>query len=185
MRGSAPMLPGRLAPIRPSFVDGVIQHLDRDAGIQQRHRGAGPQPTRMLALGARHLLVPHGRHVATLRGRQVRKGDRERPDGAHHVHLMAEPVHVLELLVEIEPLGPAVDRQAAAGAALIAVAAAGVGRGARKVLALAELLQDRPGPPMEMGIDNVHDGAPAGTGARPGLICFDNSRDRGWPGQCN
>src|SRR5215469_10232122 len=72
---------------------------------------------------------------------------------------MAEPVHVLELLVEIEPLGPAVDRVAAAGAAPIAVAAASIGRGLGKVRALAELLQDRAGPPVKMRVDDVHGAA--------------------------
>src|SRR5258708_1458543 len=91
------------------------------------------------------------------------EGTRERPGGADHVRLMAEAIHMLELLVEVEPLGPAVDRLAAAGAAPVAVAAAGIALGPGKVRALAKLIQDRPGPPMEMRVDYVHDRAPAGS----------------------
>ncbi len=105
------------------LVDGVVEHLDGDARVLQRHRGAGPQPARIFALRARHLLVPHQGEVAALIRRQIREGDRERPDRADHVDLMAEPVHVLELLVEIEPLGPAVEMGAGAFAPPVIVAA--------------------------------------------------------------
>src|SRR5262249_16890353 len=67
-----------------------------------------------------------------------------------------EPVHVFELLVEIEPFGPAVEELAGVGAPHVIVAAALVDSRARIVLALAELVENRPGPPMEMRIDDVH-----------------------------
>ena len=98
------------------LVDGVVQHLDGDPGVQERHRGAGPEPARISRWAPPS---PRSTFVATSRpsaGGEVGEGDRQRPDRADHVHLMAEPVHVLELLVEIELLGPAVDRHAAAGA---------------------------------------------------------------------
>ena len=170
---------------QPELVDRVIEHLDGDAGVDQRHCGARPDPARVLALRARHLLVPHRGDVTSFSsGERSEKATEERPDRADHaIDLMAEAVHMLELLVEVEPLGPAVDRLAELGAAPIAVATTVVGRGTGKILALAELLENRPRPPMKMRIDNMH--------ARllpdwylPALICLSNSRDRGRAGQC-
>src|SRR5262249_38210200 len=90
--------------------------------------------------------------------------DRQRPDRAHHVDLMAEPVHMLELLVEVEPLGPAVEDVIAALLAQIGVAAAVVALRARKAFALAQPLRDRARPPVEMRIDDVHGAVPNGAG---------------------
>src|SRR5215472_5302567 len=45
---------------------------------------------------------------------------------------------------------------ARAGAAEIAVAALVIDFGPRELAALAELVENRPGPPMEMGVDDVH-----------------------------
>ena len=65
-------------------------------------------------------------------------------------------VHVFELLVEIEPLGPGVEMLAGVGAAPIVVAAARIDPRVGEILALAQLVENRPGPPMEMRVDDVH-----------------------------
>ncbi len=134
----------------------VVDHLDRDLGVLQRHRGAGPQPARILLLRGRHLLVPHQRVVAAFSDRHVGERHRERPDRADHVDPVAEAVHVFELLVEIEPLGPGVQVLTGIGAAHVVVAAALVDLAPRVVLPRAELVENRARPPMEMGIDDVH-----------------------------
>src|SRR5262245_60098162 len=73
---------------------------------------------------------------------------------------MAEPVHVLELLVEVEPLGPAAQDIVAAVLAIISVAAAIVDLGARIGPALAHAIGNRARPPVEMRIDDVHGKSP-------------------------
>src|SRR5262249_17327310 len=108
------------------------------------------------ALRARHLLVPHEGTVAPFLDRHVGERHRERPDRADHVDLVAEAVHAFELLVEIEPLGPAVEVLAAVGAPHVIVAAAPIDPRAGVVLAPGELVENRPGPPMEMRVDDVH-----------------------------
>ena len=143
----------------------VIQHLDGDLGVLQRHRGAGPQPAGVFLLRARHLLVPHDGVVAAFLDRHVGERNRERADRAHHIDPVAEAVHVFELLVEIEPLGPAVEMSAAACTARVVVAALAVHRGPRVVLALAQLVEDRARPPMKMRIDDVHAEVPAAKSA--------------------
>ena len=137
-------------------VDRVVDHLDGDLGVLQRHRGAGPEPARIFLLRAGHLLVPHQRVVAAFLDRHVGERHRERADRADHVDAVAEAVHVFELLVEIEPLGPGVEMLAAGVAAHVVVAAALVDARLGEVLALAELLENRAGPPMKMRIDDVH-----------------------------
>src|SRR6185369_12431331 len=132
-------------------------------------------PAGIFLLRARHLLVPHDGVVATLLDRHVGEGNRERPDGADHIDAMAEAVHVFELLVEIEPLGPAVEMLAAVGAASVVVATARVDAGARVVPALAKLVENGSRPPMEMRVDDVHGGCP-GARADNGL-----SLERGVP----
>jgi hypothetical protein len=69
---------------------------------------------------------------------------------------VTEAVHVFELLVEIEPLGPGVQMLAGLGAAHVVVAATLVDPGRGEPLPLAELFENRAGPPMEMRVDNVH-----------------------------
>src|SRR5207244_9143647 len=64
--------------------------------------------------------------------RQFGEKDRERADGAHHVDPMAEAVHVRELRIEVEPVGPAVENVVPALLAQIGIAAALVDLGARK-----------------------------------------------------
>jgi hypothetical protein len=76
---------------------------------------------------------------------------------------MAEPVHVRELVAEVEPVGPAVEHVVAAVLAQIGVAALLVHLGARIGVALAEPLGNRARPPVEVGIDDVHLGFPAVT----------------------
>ena len=78
---------------------------------------------------------------------------------------------MLELFVEIKPLRPAVQMCAAAGAALIVVAAPLIALGAGILFALAQALEDGARPPVEMRIDDVHElffsalgGSPPGRG---------------------
>ena len=134
----------------------VVEHLDGDAGVLQRHRGAGPEPAGIFLLRAGHLLVPHDGVVAAFLDRHVGERDRERADRADHVDPVAEAVHVFELLVEIEPLGPGVEMLAGLGPAHVVVAAALVDPSLGEILALAELFENRAGPPMEMRVDDMH-----------------------------
>jgi len=69
---------------------------------------------------------------------------------------MAEAVHVFERLVEVEPLGPGVEVATAALPAVIAVTALVVDVGLGEILAFAQLVENRSGPPMEMRVDDVH-----------------------------
>ena len=156
---------GQIDAHQAQAVDRVIDHFDRRAGILQRHRGAGPQPAGIFLLRAGHLLVPHDGVVAAFGERHVGERHRERADRADHVDLMAEARHVFELLVEIEPLGPAVEMLAAVGTAPIIVAAARIDPRVGEILALAQLVENRPGPPMEMRVDDVH-GALLPSGSR-------------------
>ena len=168
----------------------MVEHFDRDFSVLQRHRGAGPQPARIFALRARHLLVPHHRIIASLARRHVRKCNGERPDRAHDVDLVAEPVHVRELLVEIEPIGPAVEVRAGAVAAPVVVTAVGVAPSAWESLPLAKLVEHRARPPMEMGVDDVHGFLPClarsvWTKTRNWRPSPFDSRDARSLGQCN
>jgi hypothetical protein len=113
-------------------------------------------PALAQSLRARHLLVPHDGVVAALLDRHVGEGNRERPDRADHVDPVAEAVHVFELLVEIEPLRPGIEMLAAGGSAHVVVAAALVDPGLGEFAALAQLVENRAGPPMEMRVDDVH-----------------------------
>src|SRR5207253_11475469 len=83
------------------------------------------------------------------------------PDRAHHIDLMAEPVHVRELPVEIEPLRPAAQDIIDIVLAQIGIAAPTVDLGARIGRALAEPLRHRTRPPVEMRINDPHVGIPA------------------------
>ena len=168
---------GKVDADQAEAVDRVVDHFDGGARVLQRHRRARPQPAGIFLLRAGHLLVPHQRVVAPFRERHVGEGDGERPDRADHVDLVAEARHVLELLVEIEPLGPGIEMRAAAGAPHVVVAAALVDFGLGEILALAELVENRPGPPVEMRIDDVH-GALLPNGLR-----FNDLNERGVPGQ--
>ncbi len=67
------------------------------------------------------------------------KRDGERTDRTHHVDLMAELVHVFELIVEIEPFRPAVEMRTGAGGALIVISAGLVDVGAGIVVRLHSL----------------------------------------------
>src|SRR5579862_5545163 len=69
---------------------------------------------------------------------------------------MAEARHIFELLVEIEPFRPGIEMLAAVRATQIIVAAAVVRARSREISALAQLVENRPRPPVEMRIDNVH-----------------------------
>ncbi len=144
----------------PQAADGILQDLDRDTCVGERDGGAGPDSVRILALRSRHVLVPLDRGVAALVGRQVREVDRERADRADDRDLVAEGVHVGELLVEVIPLGPAAQRRLLAALAQVSIAAAVVDDGARESLAAAKALEDRAGPPVEMGVDDSHPASP-------------------------
>src|SRR4029077_19244463 len=88
--------------------------------------------------------------------RHVGERHRERAYRADHVDLVAKARHVFELLVEIEPFGPGVEMAAGALPAKIAVATLVVDARLGKILALAQPVENRPGPPMEMRVDDVH-----------------------------
>ncbi len=141
-------------------MDRVIQHLDGDLRVGHRHRRAGPDAAGIFALSAGHLLVPLHRRVAALFRRQIGEGDRERPDRADDAHFVAEPVHMFELLVEIEPLRPGIQRRPALMSDII-VAAAGIFlRTADKSLRLQKRLEHAARPPVEMRVDDFHTAAP-------------------------
>src|ERR1700736_3125210 len=146
----------------PEPVDGVVHDFDRNTRILQRDRRAGPQPARIFALRAGHFLVPGDGVVASFLDWHIGEGDRERPDGADHVDIVSEPVHVFKLLVEIEPFGPAVEMLSTARAPHVVVAALPVDLGTGIFLAPAKLVENGSGPPMEMRVNDVH-GYPCGT----------------------
>ncbi len=147
---------GKIDAHKPQTIDRVVDHLDGDARILQRHRRAGPQPAGIFLLRAGHLLVPHQRVVAAFVERHVGERHRERADRADHVDLVAQARHVFELPVEIEPLGPGVEMAAAVLPAKIAVAALVVDVRPGEILALAQLVENRSRPPMEMRVDDMH-----------------------------
>ena len=60
--------------------DGIVEHLDRDPRIDERHRRARPQAAGVFLLRARHLLVPVGGGLAAFLARQVGEEHRERAD---------------------------------------------------------------------------------------------------------
>jgi hypothetical protein len=69
---------------------------------------------------------------------------------------VAKTVKILELLVEIEPLRPAVEMLTTVGAAHIVVTAERIHAGFGKASALAELFENRAGPPVKMRVNDVH-----------------------------
>jgi hypothetical protein len=64
--------------------------------------------------------------------------------------------HVFKLLVEIEPLGPGVEVLTASAAAHVVVAATVVDPRLGEAATLAELVEDRTRPPVEVRVDDVH-----------------------------
>ena len=172
---------GQVDAHQAQAIDGIVHHLDGGTGVLQRHRGAGPEPAGMFILRGRHLLVPHQRIVAPFFEWHVGERNRERADRAHHVDAVAEAVHVFELLVEIEPLGPGVEMLAGVGAAHVVVAAALVDPALGVLGALAELLEDRARPPVKVGVDDVHIGDPARASCRRPR--FNDSKGVAGPGQ--
>jgi hypothetical protein len=133
----------------------------RDIDVLQRYRTRSPDPARMFLLRAGHLFVPEHGQIAPLGGRQLGKGDRERPDGAHHVNIVAKPVHMRQLLVQIEPCGPG--GQLVIGVAVVAeidVIAVAVQFDAWIAFAFVQRFENRAGPPMKVGIDNAHNLSP-------------------------
>src|SRR5690242_7417542 len=74
---------------------------------------------------------------------------------------MSEAVHMRELIVDIEPLGPTAEELFLTSTRTEElIAATIIGLGAREIIALAQCLKDRARPPVEMGIDDVHQGSP-------------------------
>ncbi len=65
---------------------------------------------------------------------------------------------MFELLVEIEPFGPAIEMGTGIGRAVIVVSAGlvHIGAGKLRLGALTQLVEDRAGPPVKMGINDVH-----------------------------
>ncbi len=140
---------------QPELFDRVIQYVDSDFRIDQRHRGAGPDAAGISLLRARHLFVPHQRGIAAFFLGQIGEIDRERSDGGDHAHLVAKAIHVFELAIEVEPLGPAVERRAPLLPHII-IATAAVDLSRRIARAPAKAVEDFSRPPVEMGIDDTH-----------------------------
>src|SRR5262245_364461 len=133
----------------------MFQYLDRDLRIRQWNGCACPNPARILVLCARHLLVPGYCSITTLLRWQVRKIDREGTKRADNAHLMAKPIQMLQLPVEVEPLSPRIDGRSSFVSQVV-VSAAAVPFRTRKAAAHAKLLEDLSRPPVEMGIDDPH-----------------------------
>ena len=146
---------GEIHPHQSQLEDRVIQHLDGVFRVGQRYGCARPDAAWIFALRARHRLVPRNGGVTALFGRQVGEIDREGTKRTDHAHLVAKAVHMFELLIEIEPFGPTVQRWAARLSYII-VAAAAIALRTRIGAALAKLLEDASRPPMEMRIDDPH-----------------------------
>ena len=105
---------------------------------------------------AGHGFVPLDGLVLAFLFRQGGEEDRHGTDRADDIDLVAEAVHVGELLVEIVPGVPAhgLEGNRLAGADIIA--ALGVGAGERHAGALDEAFEEMTRPVVEVGVDDVH-----------------------------
>ncbi len=142
------------------MLDRAVERGDRDLGIDQGHDRARPDAIGMEPLDARHLRIPGFCRVEAFVRRQVRIMEREGTGRADHVDPVAQPVHVGELRVEFEPFRTEHEPGFAFLAPVI-VAAARIPLGPRIALALAQLLEHRARPPVEMRIDDMHQRSPA------------------------
>ena len=124
-----------------------------------------------MLLRARHLLVPHHREVAALLDRHVGEGDREWADRADDIDLMAELSMCSNCLSRSNHSAQLLRCAPRLRGALIIIAAAVVDVGAGIIRALAQLLEDGTGPPVKMGVDDVH-----GSVSVPGCIILFVSR---------
>src|SRR6185437_15523229 len=144
MRVSVLMLPGGFMPQRPSaWTACSITSIATLVSTSGRAPVPWKRPRCFLC-------------IAAILGLEIRESDREGPDRAHHLEIMAETVEMREQGIEIEPFAAHIGERPAAFPAAIDIAALAVGRGDREILALANPLENRAGPPVKMGIDDAH-----------------------------
>jgi hypothetical protein len=147
---------GQIGAHQTKTADCIVEDVYRDLRIEERNCRTCPDAARVLALRTGHFLIPEQGIIAPHFGFHIREMNRKWADRAHNIYLVAQSVHMGKLIVEIEPFLPAVQRIDAVGVAFVGIATPVIHGDAGIAGALTEMLQKRSGPPVKMGIDDMH-----------------------------